>query len=63
MSDASARMNNSATCTPSDTELAHADSRKVLAKMLKAYETAPAPCKGSLGLFLRKAHADALRQQ
>jgi hypothetical protein len=36
--------------------MTQADSRKVLAHMLKAYEAAPAACKGSLELSLRKAH-------
>ena len=35
-----------------------ADPIKMLAQMVKAYEAAQEPCKGSLGLFLRSAYAD-----
>ena len=44
-----------------DTRLTQEDSRKVLAQMAKAYEAAPEPCKGSLGLFMRQALADHVK--
>ena len=50
--------NDARTCEASDTRLTQEDSRKVLAQMAKAYEAAPEPCKGSLGLFMRQALAD-----
>ena len=53
--DAGHLQNKVSVCDPRDTRLTHEDSRKVLAQMIKAYEKAPEPCKGSLGLSLRKA--------
>ena len=59
--DAGHSKNKVNVCDPRDTRLTQEDSRKVLAQMAKAYEAAPEPCKGSLGLFMRQALADHVK--
>ena len=56
MSDAPSRTNIKATCTRSDTELAHAGSLKVLQRLADQVERGDPALREARGFYLRKLY-------